>query len=135
MMGEVSALDHLTSSAFVVYLVEFIKGTARYRRWIDAAAIPASYVHVFLSAVGAFFTAVGMHLAVQGTSVSGWQITVAVPPLVVLLHATWDWAQQLALNQIVFALAVQQKAAAPVVTQQVTPKVSVTAALPDAIKP
>ncbi len=57
-----------------------------------------------------------MHGAVTGTADAGWQVAVSIPPLGVLCHGIWDWGQQLALNQILFALAVQQKAAAPVVS-------------------
>jgi hypothetical protein len=131
---EVSALSHLTNSALVVYGLEFLKGTVWYRRLSQALPMAESKVHLLMSAIGAFMTAVGMHGAVSGDSLAGWQLTLAVPPLWILLHAAWDWSQQMALNQIVFALAVQQKAAAPVVTAQVTPKLSVTAAA-EVLKP
>jgi hypothetical protein len=65
-----------------------------------------------------------MHVAVEGNSDAGWHLMLSVPPLWVLAHALWDWAQQMSLNQIVFALAVQRKEAAPVVTTQVSPKAS-----------
>ena len=126
---EVSLLSHFTNSAMIVYLIQWLKGTPRYQRFAAALPIADGRVHVLMSAIGAFATAVGMHGAVKGTSDDGWVLTLAIPPLWIVLHAIWDWAQQLALNQIVFAIAVQRKEAAPVVTAQVTPKIAVTAPL------
>ena len=123
---EVSLLSHVTNSALVVYALQYFKGTVWYRRFAAALPMAESKVHVLMSAIGAFATAVGMHGAVSGNYGAGWQITLAIPPLWIVLHAFWDWANQMALNQIVFAIAVQQKAAAPVITQEVAPKTTVT---------
>jgi hypothetical protein len=126
---EVSLLSHVTNSALVVYALQFLKGTQWYQRFARNLPIADTKVHVLMSAAGAFATSVGMHGAVTGTAGDGWKIVLAIPPLWVVLHATWDWAQQMALNQIVFALAVQQHAAAPVVTERVTPALAVTTPL------
>lgn len=130
---EVSTLSHLTNSALVVYGLQYVKGTDWYKRLAIALPMERAKVHVLMSAAGAAATSLGMHGVVVGSVSSGYQLTLAIPPLWVLAHASWDWAQQMALNQIVFALAVQQKEAAPVVTAQVSPHVSVTAPLPDAV--
>jgi len=129
---ETSVLSHFTNSALVVYAIQWLKSTDRYRRFAAALPMADSRVHVLMSAVGAFLTAAGMHGAVVGNMGAGWQITLAIPPLWVLLHAIWDWLQQLMLNQLIFAMTVQQKAAAPVGTVQLTPKVTVTAPLTEA---
>jgi hypothetical protein len=129
-MPEVSTLSHLTNSAFVVYLLQYLKGTKTYQRFAQSLPIETSRVHVLMSALGAAGTSLGMHGAVTGTYLAGWQLTLAIPPLWIVLHAGWDWAQQMALNQLVFALAVQKKQAAPVVTvpvPAVAPGVTVTA--------
>ena len=126
---EVSLLSHFTNSALIVYLIQWLKGTQRYQRFVTALPIADDRVHVLMSAIGAFATAVGMHGAVKGTSADGWVLTLAIPPLWVILHASWDWAQQMALNQLVFAIAVQRKEAAPVVTAKVTPSLTVTTPL------
>jgi hypothetical protein len=129
----VSALSHLTNSMLVVYALEWLKGTATYRRFAQALPLEMASVHVLMSAIGALATSLGMHGAVQGTTAAGWSLTLTIPPLWILLHAAWEWAQQLALNQIVYALAVQQKQAAPVVTARVSPSLSVTASMPDVV--
>jgi hypothetical protein len=132
-MTETSILSHLTNSMLVVTLLQYLKGTVWYTRFASALPIADSKVHVVMSGIGAFAAAVGMHGAVKGSSGVGWEIALAIPPLWVLLHSIWDWGQQLALNQLIFAITVQQKKAAPVITEVVTPKVSVTAPLVDAV--
>src|ERR1700685_2089578 len=119
---EVSLLSHFTNSALVVAIIQWLKGTARYQRFAAWLPVADAHVHVIMSAIGAFVTAAGMHGTVKGTASDGWMLTLAIPPLWVVLHAAWDWAQQFALNQLVFAIEVQRKEAAPVVTAQVTPK-------------
>ena len=128
---EVSPLSHITNSAVVVYGLQYLKGTERYRRLAAWLPFADEKLHVLTSAIGALATGVGMHWAVTGNYTEGWKWAIVIPPLWVILHATWDWAQQLALQQILFALAVKEKAAAPVVTAQVTRDVSVTAPLGD----
>lgn len=126
---EVSLLSHFTNSAMIVYLIQWLKGTQRYQRFAAWLPIADTHVHVVMSALGAFATAIGMHGTVKGTSDDGWMLTLAIPPLWIVLHASWDWAQQFALNQLVFAITVQQKEAAPVITAQLAPKIAVTAPL------
>lgn len=126
---EVSLLSHVTNSALVVYSLQYLKGTQTYQRFAAWMPIADNRVHVLMSAIGAAATGVGMHGAVASTTEGGWLLTLAVPPLWVLFHALWDWAQQLALNQIIFAIAVQQHAAAPVVTARVAPALTVTTPL------
>jgi hypothetical protein len=116
---EVSPLSHVTNAALVVYILQYLKRTEWYQRFATALPLANDRVHVGMSALGAFATSVGMHVAVEGNSDAGWHLMLSVPPLWVLAHALWDWAQQMSLNQIVFALAVQRKEAAPVVTTQV----------------
>lgn len=131
---EVSTLSHLTNSALVVYTLQYLKGTDWYRRFAANLPIADQKVHVLMSALGAAGTSLGMHGAVEGSATLGYQLTLAIPPLWIVLHAAWDWAQQMALNQIVFAVAVQRHEAAPVITAKVTPTVSITAPIPDAQK-
>ncbi len=131
---EVSVLSHVTNSALVVYSLQYLKGTAWYRRCAAWLPIADKNVHVVMSGLGAFATSIGMHWAVEGTTAKGWQITIAVPALWVILHAIWDWAQQFALNQLLFAITLQEKAAAPVATVPIAQDVTVTAALKD-VKP
>lgn len=128
---EVSVLSHVTNSALVVYIIQYLKGTDWYQRFVKWMPMADNKVHVLMSAVGAAGTALGMHGAAKGSSVDGWTLTLMIPPLWVVAHAIWDLAQQLALNQIIFAIAVQQHAAAPVVTVPVLglPKATVTAPL------
>ncbi len=132
---EVSLLSHVTNSALIVYLLQYLKGTQWYQRFAANLPIADRKVHVLMSALGAAATGLGMHGAIAVTKEGGWILTLAIPPLWLLLHALWDWAQQMALNQIVFALAVQQKAAAPVITVQATPEVSLTAPADTLVKP
>ncbi len=89
-------------------------------------------VHRIMSLLGASATALGMHGAVEGTSAAGYTLTLMIPPLWVLFHTLWDIGQQFALNQLVFAIGVQEKAAAPVVTVPTPlPEVTVTAPIKD----
>lgn len=126
-VAEVSVLSHITNSALVVYLIQWLKGTARYQRFARWMPIAEGKVHVLMSALGAIGAGFGMHKTITGNWLDGWNVAFAIPPLWVMAHAAWDWSQQLALNQIVFAIAVQQKAAAPVVTVPVAKDVTLTA--------
>lgn len=126
---EVSVLSHVTNSALVVYALQYLKGTAWYRRCAAWLPIADKNVHVVMSALGAFATSVGMHATIQGSFASGWHFAGTIPPMWEILHTGWDWGQQFALNQLIFALAVQEKAAAPVVTVPLAHDVTVTAPL------
>lgn len=129
MTTEVSLLSHITNSAVVVYGLEWLKGTERYQKLCKAMPIADEKVSVFMSGLGAFVTALGMHGAIEGNAALGWHLALTIPPLWIVMHAAWDWAQQFALNQIVFAVAVQEKKAAPVLTVPIASDVTVTAPL------
>lgn len=126
---ETSFLSHFTNSVLVVYGLQWLKGTARYQRLAAWLPIADHKVHILMSGIGAAASALGMHGTASGSYVSGWQLVLSIPPLWILAHAIWDWLQQMAANQFIFAIAVQQKAAAPVVTEKVLPGVTVTAPL------
>jgi hypothetical protein len=133
-MPEVSVLSHLTNSALIVYLLKWLRGTERYRQFAKWMPMAEGKVHVLMSIIGAAATSLGMHGAVTGDYSAGWHIALTIPPLWMILHSAWDVAEQAMLNQVVFAVAVQQKAAAPVVTVPVStskPEVTVTAPLAD----
>lgn len=132
---EVSLLSHLTNSALVVYLLQYLKGTPTYQRFAAWMPMADKKVHVLMSALGAGATSFGMHGAVEGNAALGWHLALTIPPLWMIFHTLWDLAQQLALNQIVFAIAVQQKEAAPVATVPIGLGATVTAPLADATKP
>lgn len=130
-MTETSTLSHLTNAAIVVYALQYLKGTASYRHFAAWLPVADEKVHVLMSLVGAVGTGLGMHLATDGSADAGWKLALTVPPLWVMAHAVWDVARQFALNQLTFAIAVQQKAAAPVVTVPTATKdVTITAPLP-----
>ena len=126
---EVSVLSHLTNSALVVLLLQWLKGTAGYQKFAAAMPIASKKVHVLLSVLGAGGSALGMHSAVAGSVGAGYVLTLSIPPLWAVFHAAWDWVQQIALNWLTYVIAVQQRAAAPVGTVQVSPSVAVTASL------
>lgn len=126
---EVSLLSHFTNSLLVVQIIQWLKGTARYRQFAQWMPIAEGKVHVLMSMIGAAASGLGMHGAAEGNAGIGWHLTVVIPPLWVVLHAAWDWAQQLTMNQLTFAVIAQQKAAAPVVTipaPALAPKATVT---------
>lgn len=127
---EISFLSHLANSTLVVYALKWLRGTERYRKFADWMPMADGKVHVLMSAIGAACSSLGMHGAVTGNYGAGWQIALAIPPLWIILHSVWDLAQQLALNQLVFAMAVQEKAAAPVITVPVNSAKTVTVTTP-----
>ncbi len=126
---EVSLLSHLTNSALVVYAIKYLRGTETYKKCVAWVPIANGKVHVLMSGIGAAATAVGMHGSVEGSSELGWHLALVIPPLWVIFHTLWDIGQQMALNQLVFAIAVQEHAAAPVITAPIAPEVTVTAPL------
>ncbi len=130
---EVSLLSHFTNSLLVVQAIKWLRGTERYQAFAQWLPMAEGKVHVLMSLLGAAGTALGMHGAVTGTYSAGWSVTLAIPPLWVVLHAVWDVAQQFAANQFTFAIIAQQKAAAPVVTAPVqgAPALKVTVPLQD----
>lgn len=123
---EVSPLSHITNSMVVVQAIKWLRGTARYQRFAAWMPMAEGKVHALMSAIGALASSVGMHAAMTGNVALGWTITLGIPPLWVVAHALWDWTEQFATNQIVFAIAAQQKAAAPVLTEKIAPGLSVT---------
>ena len=97
---EVSLLSHVTNSALIVYLLQFLKRTGWYRRFCAWAPREEQKVHVLMSAIGAWGTSMGMHGTAVGNAGLG------------------------------CALAVEQKSAAPVGTVEIAPHITVTAPLP-----
>ena len=65
-----------------------------------------------LSGIGAAVSAVGVHTAMVGDMHVGWSMTITIPPLLVFLHAVWDWMNQMALNQLVYSTAVETRTVA-----------------------
>lgn len=129
---EVSLLSHLTNSALVVYGIKWLRGTKLYQRCVAWLPFDNATVHRLASLIGASATAIGMHGAVEGTSAAGYTLTLMIPPLWIVAHTLWDIGQQFALNQLIFAVAVQEKAAAPVATvPTVIPDVTITTPLKD----
>ena len=116
---ETSVLSHVTNSLLVVYMLQYLKGTEWYTRLAKALPIAEENVHRIVAVIGAGGSALGMHGAATGSVDAGWSLTLAIPPLWVIFHATWDWIQQILLNQLMFAVTLQQKAAAAVVTAPV----------------
>lgn len=108
-------ISQLTSAAMVVYLLQFLKKTSWYARFATWLPIADAHVHRLVSVMGAFLSAVGVHVAFTGSAAAGWHIAATIPPLTVLLHAAWDWAQQFALNQLTYD-AVAQRAGSPTIT-------------------
>lgn len=97
-----TVLDHVTSAAVIVYGLNLLKRFGWYQRLATRIPIENANVHRTISAVAAFVTAIGIHVATQGDASTGWHLAITVPPLAVLLHASWDWAQQFGLQQLMF---------------------------------
>jgi hypothetical protein len=102
-------ISQLTSAAVVVYLLQFLKKTVWYQRFATRLPIADAHVHRVVSLLGAFISAIGVHIAFTGNAASGWQFAGTIPPLAVVLHSGWDLLQQFALNQLTYD-AVAQKA-------------------------
>lgn len=112
-------ISQLTSAAVVVYLLQFLKRTSWYPRFAAWLPMADAHVHRVVSVLGAFVSAVGVHIAFSGNAATGWQFAGTIPPLAVLAHACWDWAQQFALNQLTYD-AVAQRAGGLKVGELVT---------------
>ena len=131
---EGSFYSHLTNSAIVVAMIQWLKGTARYKRFAAWLPIADKKVHIIASMVGAGASSFGIHGAVTGSLLAGGVYSFTLPPLWVMLHAGWDWVSQVFLNWLTYVIAVQQRAAAPVATEQVIPKLAVTQPLAEAVQ-
>lgn len=101
-------ISQLTSAAIVVYLLQSLKRTGWYTRLAAWMPMKDEHVHRVVSAVGAFLSAEGVHIAFTGDAVAGWHLSATIPPAMVLLHAFWDWAQQFALNQLTYDAVAQR---------------------------
>jgi hypothetical protein len=101
-------LDHVTSAAVVVYGLQMLKRTGWYANFAQALPIDDAHVHRFVSAIGALLSGVGIHWAATGNADAGWHLAITIPPLMLLLHAVWDWASQFALQQIAYDLVAQK---------------------------
>ncbi len=124
--------NHLTSAMLIVYVLKWLRSTKLYQRCVGWLPISNGKIHVIVSGIGAFIAAVGIHGSISGNYSDGWKYAGTIPSLAVMWHMAVDWGTQMAFNQGVFAVAVQEKAAAPVVTVPVSvaPDVTVTAPIP-----
>lgn len=91
-------LSQLTASAIVVYLIQTLKKSP-YVPWLTMESKRAARI---LSGLGAALSAFGVHAAMSGDASAGWSVTITIPSVVTLIHAGWDWVEQMALNQLVF---------------------------------
>lgn len=123
-------LNHITSAGLVVYGLQMVKSLPWYHRLTAALPWETAMVHRIVSAIAAFVTAIGIHVAVNGSSALGWQLGATIPPVAVLLHGCWDWANQFCLQQLAYD-AVVQKAGAVVAPAPIqVPPASVTVLTP-----
>ena len=91
-------LSQLTASALVVYAIEQLKRS----HWFPWITAESKVLARLLSGVGAAVSAFGVHTAMEGSAGVGWSLTIHIPPLLIVLHAAWDWLNQMALNQLVY---------------------------------
>lgn len=93
-------VQHLTSAAMVVYLIQWFKACPRYQRFVQWTPIANAWVHRIVSILGAIAGAEGIHFAVTGDFSTGWNVALAVPPVLTMLHATWEIVNQFVLQQL-----------------------------------
>lgn len=106
MEGEL--LSHISSAATTVYLIQWLKRCPRYQRFVQWAPIRDRWVHRIISFVGAALGAEGIHIAVTGTVSEGFQLGVSIPPILVMLHTTWDIFSQFMVQQVGHDLATKK---------------------------
>lgn len=112
MDGAISS--QLVSAAMVVYGLNTLKRFGWYQQLVAAIPMDDAHIHRVVSALGAFLSAVGIHIAFTGSAEVGWQFAGTIPPLAVLVHALWDWFQQFVMNQVFYDVVMKQPPA-PVV--------------------
>lgn len=115
-MPETSLLSHLSNAALVVIALQYVRSTRLYQRFANWLPIANGKVHVIMAGLGGAATSLGMHGSAQGSVTKGWSILLTIPPLWLVLHAIWDWVNQCAIQWFAFKLAVNERAAAPVIT-------------------
>ncbi len=84
-------VPYLTSAATIAYIQKWLKTTDYYMRFVKAFPGADVYAHWFMAGLMSLIAAVGIHWTYTGTLAAGGTITLAVPPLVTLLHGMADW--------------------------------------------
>lgn len=85
---------HLTSAAICAYILQLLQQWKQLP-WVTAHT---KWVNVAIRAILSGASAVGIHSAWTGSSVTGWQIVIGVPALSVLAHGIFQWAGQFAMQ-------------------------------------
>ena len=99
MEGE--AIAHLTTGATVVYLLQWLKLSPRFR-WLQAHQKSAQRI---ISAVAAAGMAIGINWTYQeaevGSTIAG-TLTIAVPTLATAAAGLWEWLVQFSAQQVIY---------------------------------
>lgn len=106
MDGAISS--QLVSAAMVVYGLNTLKRFAWYQAFVKALPMDDAHIHRAVSALGAFLSAVGIHIAFTGSAQAGWSFAGTIPPLAILLHGLWDWFQQFVMNQVFYDVVMKE---------------------------
>jgi hypothetical protein len=100
-MGTEELLSQLTSAAIVVYALQWLKSTSL----VSFITAETKTLNRWLSALGAFTGAVGIHFAFD---VSAGSLVITGLTVTGLLHGGWHWINQFALQQLMYDAAVQK---------------------------
>lgn len=111
-MGEHELVSQLTSAAVVVYALQWMKRSKLFP-WVCQEK---KTILRALSAVGAALSAVGIHFAFATVEAASGTYTITISGLTLLsvLHGTWHWVNQLALQQLAYDATLDNKKPASV---------------------
>ncbi len=126
--------SQIVSSLLVVKFLEWLKTTGWYQNFATAMPMNNRRVHQIVSAVGAFISALGIHIAFQGTWHDGWHFAGTIPAGPELVQALWAWAQQFMLNQGIFDIVYKQFPSATVTIGNASVTGPADRILPPAVK-
>lgn len=97
-----SLSDHLAFSAVIVYGIQYLKTSPRFK-WLT---VDTEKLNRRVALVMSFFGALGVSFAIEGNFQSGGHILVAFPPIDQMFDLARHWAAQFVLNQILYKTAV-----------------------------
>lgn len=104
------AVTQLTSSALVVYLIQLLKSA----KWFPLLQDGKKWANRIASIIGAALTALAINYAwTWDPATRLFSFSITIPTLTVFLVALFHWAQQFAINELIYQVTAN-KPAAPV---------------------
>ncbi len=96
-------VTHATWAALICYALQALKRSVRFR-WVTP---DTKAVNAWISFLSAGAVALGIGIVSTGSSATGFDVHIHIPPLAALAAGALDWGKQYATNQFFYDKVVQ----------------------------